>query len=241
MELLTLENLAALFALTSLEIVLGIDNVVFLAILVEKLEPAQRQKARFTGLMLAMVFRILLLLCISWIMLLTEPIFTIGLINQSLSGKNIILLAGGLFLLWKATHEIHSSTEHIPSELQPKRGKSQFWKIVAQIGLIDIVFSIDSVITAVGMSEHVPIMIIAIILAIIVMLAFAKRISDFIETNPTIKMLALSFLLLVGLMLVADGVGQHIPRGYLYFAMAFSLFVEVMNIKARKKTAKLRA
>ncbi len=239
MDIFSANNLAALFALTSLEIVLGIDNIVFLAILVDKLPPEKRAKARVVGLILAMFFRIALLLCISWIMLLTEPWF--NLFGVNFAGKNLILLGGGLFLLFKATHEMHNSVEEDAHELKPNRAKVSFAAVIAQIILIDMVFSIDSVVTAVGMVEEIWVMIAAVVIAIIVMLIFSKKISDFITEHPTIKMLALSFLLLVGVMLVADSVGSHIPRGYLYFAMTFSLFVEMMNMKTRKKLERKRS
>jgi len=234
-EIFTPENLIALLALTGLEIVLGIDNIVFLAILVEKLDERLRPKARMIGLGLAMIFRILLLLCIKWIMLLTEPLFQLW--NTDFSGKSLILLGGGIFLIWKATHELHKDMEG-PEEMEKQVSlRTGFLSVIVQIVLIDIIFSLDSVITAVGIAESLAVMIIAIVVAIIVMMIFAKYICDFIDKHPTLKMLALSFLLLVGVMLVADGFGRHIDRGYIYFAMAFSLFVEVLNLRAKKRKA----
>ncbi|MCB0309613.1 MAG: TerC family protein [Bdellovibrionales bacterium] len=238
-DLLTIDNMTALLALTGLEIVLGIDNIVFLAILVDKLEESQRKSARLIGLGLAMIARILLLLGISWIMLLTTPLFTV--FDNQFSGKDLILLFGGLFLLWKATHEIHHDLEAADEPNIPVKARAGFFSVILQIVLVDIVFSLDSVITAVGMAEELSIMIIAIILAIIVMLAFAKHISDFIAAHPSLKMLALSFLLLVGVMLVADGFGKHLNRNYLYFAMGFSLFVEVLNLRSRARRAKVKS
>lgn len=231
-EIFTIQALSALLTLTGLEIILGIDNIVFLAILVDKLDDRFKDKARLVGLMLVMLLRILLLFLISWLMLLTEPLFS--LMGNSFSGKDLILLAGGLFLLWKATYEIHDSIGNKQDE-QHIVAKSSFLAVVSQIALIDLVFSIDSVVTAVGMAKDLWIMIAAIVLAVIIMLLFARTISAFIEKYPTLKILALAFLLLVGVMLIADGLGKHINRGYLYFAMAFSLFVEMINIKVRQK------
>jgi len=230
-EIFTFDNLAALCTLTALEIILGVDNIVFIAILVDKLEKAERPKARIVGLGLAMVFRILLLLTLSWIMLLTAPLFS--LMGVDFSGKSLILLGGGLFLIWKATHEVHRTIEPAKNSEKVSRRKATFASIVSQILIIDLVFSLDSVITAVGMAQDLWVMITAIIIAILVMMRFARYISDFITEHPTLKMLALSFLLLVGVMLVADGLGTHVSRGYIYFAMAFSLFVEVLNMKVR--------
>jgi predicted tellurium resistance membrane protein TerC len=231
-ELFTSENLIALLTLSSLEIVLGIDNIVFISILVAKL-PAERQaSARRIGLLLAMGMRIALLLAISWVMGLTEPLFTIAAIDHSFTGRDLILLFGGLFLVAKATWEIHDKLEGGEHAHKAPRVAS-FGAILVQIMLLDIVFSLDSVITAVGMAKDVRIMIAAVVIAIVVMLVFAGRISDFIERHPTMKMLALSFLLLIGVVLIADGFGQHVSKGYIYFAMAFSLFVEVLNMRIR--------
>lgn len=231
-ELFTTENLLALLTLSALEIVLGIDNVVFIAILVGKLPREQRDRARQLGLAIAMLTRILLLLGITWIMLLTEPLFSIA--SHAFSGRDLILLFGGMFLIGKATYEIHHKIEDASQPAGAAPSHRSFAAVVAQIIMIDIIFSLDSVITAVGMSQSLPVMIIAIILAVGVMLFFSKSITDFIDKHPTFKVLALSFLLLVGVMLVAEGMGQHFERGYIYFAMGFSLFVEAVNIRVRK-------
>ncbi len=233
MELFTFENLIALLTLTSLEIVLGIDNIVFIAILTGKLEKRQQALARRVGLILAMLMRILLLLTIKWVMQLTHPLFTV--LEVEITGKGLILLGGGLFLIAKSTHEIHNRLEG-PDEEQALRAKRvpSMGSAIAQIMVLDIVFSLDSVITAVGMVQNVLIMIIAIIAAVIIMLVFAGSVTAFIERHPSIKMLALSFLLLIGVMLIAEGFGKHIEKGYIYFAMAFSLAVEMLNIRSRK-------
>lgn len=242
-EFLTIENAAALLTLSVLEIVLGIDNVVFIAILAAKLPEHQRDKARQIGLMLAMGVRVLLLLSISWIMGLQEPLFTI--LGHTFSGRDLVLLIGGAFLIYKATHEIHDKLEGSKETLhQPAAAK--FGSVVTQIILLDIVFSLDSVITAVGMVKQDPahpwhgilIMITAIVIAIGVMLLFSGRIASFIERHPTTKMLALSFLLMIGLVLVAEGFHQHIEKGYVYTAMAFSVFVELLNLRVKGKPAK---
>ncbi|WP_103590870.1 TerC family protein [Campylobacter concisus] len=224
----------SLLTLTGLEIVLGIDNIIFIAILVGKLPPEQRGSGRIVGLGLAMITRILLLLSLFWIMKLTKPLFTIA--EFSISGRDLVLILGGLFLLVKSTLEIHSSVAG-EEEDSKDGGKSHanFLVVVSEIAVLDIVFSLDSVITAVGMAEHIEIMIIAVILAVGVMMVASKAISDFVDNNPTIKVLALAFLVLVGMTLVAEGVGFHIPKGYIYFAMAFSLAVESINIYAKKK------
>jgi predicted tellurium resistance membrane protein TerC len=234
-HLLTIENLIALLTLTSMEIVLGIDNIVFLAILTGRLDPAQRAKARFIGLSLAMIMRILLLFGIKWIMSLTEPWFTV--LDHAVSGRDMILLLGGLFLIAKATHEIHQRIEGAAHGTPHLRVAASFGMTIAQIVVIDLVFSLDSVITAVGMVRAIEVMVAAIVIAIIVMMMFAGSVSDFVERHPTIKMLALAFLLLIGVMLLAEGVGKHIERGYIYFAMAFSLVVEMLNIRAGRKAA----
>ena len=224
----------SLLTLTGLEIVLGIDNIIFIAILVGKLPPEQRGSGRIVGLGLAMITRILLLLSLFWIMKLTKPLFTIA--EFSISGRDLVLILGGLFLLVKSTLEIHSSVAG-EEEDSKDGGKSHanFLVVVSEIAILDIVFSLDSVITAVGMAEHIEIMIIAVILAVGVMMVASKAISDFVDNNPTIKVLALAFLVLVGMTLVTEGVGFHIPKGYIYFAMAFSLAVESINIYAKKK------
>lgn len=230
-ELLTWENAIALVTLTVLEIVLGIDNIVFIAILTGKLEPSKQPLARRLGLAMAMVSRILLLLTISWVMRLTEPLFS--LLGHAVSGRDVILLVGGLFLLTKSTFEIHDRLDP-KHEQESHRAAGSVVAAVAQIMVLDIIFSLDSVITAVGMAQHVPIMVAAIIVAVLIMMAFAEQVSRFIETHPTTKMLALSFLLLIGVMLVAEGLGRHIPKGYIYFAMGFSLLVETFNMRVRR-------
>ena len=224
----------SLLTLTGLEIVLGIDNIIFIAILVGKLPQEQRGSGRIVGLGLAMVTRILLLLSLFWIMKLTKPLFTIA--EFSISGRDLVLILGGLFLLVKSTLEIHSSVSGEGEEHKnSKKSHANFLVIVSEIAVLDIVFSLDSVITAVGMAEHIEIMIIAVILAVGVMMVASKGISNFVDNNPTIKILALAFLVLVGRTLVAEGLGFHIPKGYIYFAMAFSLAVESINIYAKKK------
>jgi predicted tellurium resistance membrane protein TerC len=221
-----------LLTLTVLELVLGIDNIVFISILSGKLPAHQQKKARFIGLSLAMLMRILLLLCITWVMGLTRPLFAIA--GFEFTGRAIILVAGGLFLLVKSTHEIHDDIEG-EDEHRQARAMGSLFAVLVQISLLDIVFSLDSVITAVGMVDEIAIMIIAVILAVIVMMVFAGPVSGFVGRHPTVKMLALSFLLLIGVNLIAEGVGFHIPRGYTYFAMAFSLFVEMLNLKIRSR------
>src|ERR1043166_2367380 len=227
-----------LLTLTVLELVLGIDNIVFISILSAKLPAHQQKKARTIGLSLAMIMRILLLLSITWVTRLTRPLFVIG--EFDVTGRAIILVGGGLFLLVKSTHEIH---DHIEGEEEHGnlRGVASLFAVLVQITLLDIVFSLDSVITAVGMVDQVAIMIIAVILAVIMMMLFAGPVSRFVERHPTIKMLALSFLLLIGVNLIAEGLGFHIPRGYTYFAMAFSLFVEMLNLKIRSRKPASRA
>ncbi len=242
-ELFTAENLLALLTLTSLEIVLGIDNVVFIAILTGKLEPALRNRAQKIGLLLAMFMRIALLFTIAWIMRLTGALFAItwfGL-NHEVSGRDLIMIVGGLFLIAKATFEIHDKIEaHGEHGLTQKRTAS-FSAVIVQILLIDIVFSLDSVITAVGMADEIAVMVVAVVIAVGVMMIFAGPISSFVERHPTVKMLALSFLLLIGVTLTAEGFHAHFEKGYIYFAMAFSLFVEVLNIRAGKSKKKAPA
>jgi predicted tellurium resistance membrane protein TerC len=226
----------ALATLAALEIVLGVDNIIFISILVARLPEARRDRARKLGLALAAVTRIGLLLSITWVMSLTEPWFTV--FGKDFSGRDIILLGGGLFLLWKSVHEIHGSLEGEDAELHTgatTRGASSLAVIIGQIAVIDIVFSLDSVITAVGLVDEVEIMIIAILLAVGVMLFAAGMVSRFVEAHPTIKMLALSFLVLIGVALVAEGWGFHIPKGYVYFSMAFAIAVEMLNMRARKR------
>jgi len=219
-----------LITLTALEVVLGIDNVIFISILAGKLPAHQQGRARRLGLVAAMGTRILLLLSLAWIMKLTNPLFSIW--KYDFSGRDLILLIGGLFLLAKSTHEIHGKLEGEDATTTARA--TSFASVIIQITLLDIVFSLDSVITAVGMISEVSIMITAIVIAVVVMMAFAGVISDFVERHPTVKMLALSFLLMIGLLLVADGLGHHIPKGYAYFAMGFSVFVEMLNLRARK-------
>ena len=236
--LLQPEAWVALLTLTALEIVLGIDNIIFLSILVGRLPPERRQSARVLGLGLAMGSRIALLLSLTWLMSLTGPIVTV--LGHGVSWRDVILIGGGAFRLAKATLEIHNSLEG--EEEGPKAVQAaSFGAVLVQIALIDIVFSLDSVITAVGMSQHLPVMIAAVLISVGVMLAAAKPIGDFINRHPTVKMLALSFLLLVGVALIADGLHFHIPRGYLYFAIAFSLGVEVLNLISANARAKRRA
>jgi predicted tellurium resistance membrane protein TerC len=226
------QSLIALLTLTVLEIVLGIDNIIFISILSGKLPKSQQKKGRLLGLSLAMVTRILLLFSISLIIKLTEPLFNV--FSLEISGRDLILLIGGLFLLAKSTMEIHSKLEG-EEEHHEVKAKISFLGVIIQIALLDIVFSLDSVITAIGMANELAIMIIAVILAVIFMMFFSGSISNFVEKHPTIKILALSFLLLIGFSLVAEGLHQHIPKGYIYFAMAFSVFVEMLNLKMRKK------
>jgi len=228
----TAEGWIALLTLTVLEIVLGIDNIVFISILTGKLRPEQRQKANQLGLSLAMGIRILLLLSITWVMGLKEPLF--HLFERGLSGRDLILVIGGLFLIAKSTHEIHTNLEGGDGHVG-ERAAASFASTILQILLLDIVFSLDSVITAVGMADDVSIMIIAVIIAVGVMLIAARAISAFVQKHPTVKMLALSFLLLIGVSLIADGFGQHIEKGYIYFAMGFSVFVEMINLRVRAK------
>ncbi len=228
------ESWVALLTLTALEIVLGIDNIIFISILVGRLPEAQRNFARRMGLGLAMLTRLGLLFSITWVMGLTEPWFTV--LGNSVSGRDIVLIGGGMFLLFKATHEIHNSLEGAGDNAK-NIAVTSMGMVLIQIAILDIVFSLDSVITAVGLVEHVTLMAIAIILAVLVMLMAAKPIGDFVDAHPTIKILALSFLILVGMTLIVEGFDVHIPKGYIYFAMAFSVGVEFLNLRMRKKTA----
>jgi predicted tellurium resistance membrane protein TerC len=225
-------NWLALGTLLLLEIVLGIDNVVFISILAGKLPVDQRKRARLLGLSLALITRILLLFTITWIMRLTTPLFAV--LGRGISGRDLILIAGGLFLIAKSTHEMHVRLEGADQHRETSGGAS-FASVIAQILILDVVFSLDSVITAVGMVDELAIMVSAVVLAVLFMLAFSGILSDFVDRHPTVKMLALAFLLLIGVVLVADGLGQHISKGYIYFAMAFSLAVEVLNLRARAK------
>lgn len=226
------EGWIALGTLVALEIVLGIDNIIFISILVSRLPRNQQASARRIGLSLAMIARLALLFSISWVMGLTKPWFSV--FGQLISGRDVILIGGGLFLLAKATHEIHNSLEG-KEDRNPKIAAASMGTVLIQITILDIVFSLDSVITAIGLVEHVSIMAIAIILAVVVMLIAAKSLGEFVDTHPTIKILALSFLLLVGVTLMVEGFDVHVPKGYIYFAMAFSVGVEMLNIRMRKK------
>lgn len=234
---LTNEVLIALVTLTAMEIVLGIDNIIFIAILVGRLPVEQQPKIRNLGIGLALVIRILLLFSISWIMTLKEPLFAV--FGQSFSGRDLILLGGGLFLIAKSTFEIHHKVEGDPEHALPEDAKSKkkvsAGTMLAQILVLDIVFSLDSVITAVGMVSQVSVMVVAMVISMVVMLLSAGKISAFVEKHPTVKILALSFLILIGVMLVAESMGQHVSKGYIYFAMAFSLLVESLNIRYRSK------
>lgn len=236
MEILLDPNLwIALLTLTVLEIVLGIDNIVFISILAGKLPKEQQQKARRLGLGLALITRVMLLLSLSWIMSLTAPIFSVW--TQEISGRDIILLVGGLFLIYKATTEIHEKLEGEDHSTEVK-GKINFSSVIVQILLLDIVFSLDSVITAVGMASQIGVMIAAVVIAVIIMLFAAEPISKFVNNHPTVKMLALAFLVLIGVTLLAEGLDQHISKGYIYFAMAFSILVEMLNLRMNKKAKK---
>ncbi len=235
MELLfSAEAWIALATLTALEIVLGIDNIIFITILVGRLPEEQRQRARIFGLGLAMITRILLLLSLTWVMGLTRPLLAVA--GLEVSGRDVILIGGGLFLLVKSTLEIHSSLEGVDDIARKTAdGSGQFISTLVQIALIDIIFSLDSVITAVGLVRQIPVMVLAIVIAVGVMMFCAKAIGEFVDRHPTLKMLALSFLILVGVALVAEGLEFHLPRGYIYFAMAFSVCVEMLNIRVRRR------
>ena len=223
----------ALVTLTFLEIVLGVDNVIFISILSGRLPKAEQPKARRLGLLGAMLTRIALLFSITWMMRLTAPFFAV--FGREISGRDLILIAGGLFLLAKSTHEIHDKLEGEEGGRAVK-GRVSFANVIGQIMVLDVVFSLDSVITAVGMANHLAVMVAAVVLAVAVMIVSAEPISRFVDRHPTVRMLALAFLLLIGLALVADGLGQHIPKGYIYFAMGFSVFVEMINLRVRAKS-----
>ena len=222
----------AFFTLTALELVLGIDNIIFISILVDKLPPAEREKARRIGLFFAMFMRVGLLLTLSWLVGLTAPLFTIT--GTDISGRDLILILGGLFLVWKSTREIHQLTEGEEGHASGKV-KASFTAIILQVIVIDMVFSLDSIITAVGMVDEVAVMIAAVVVSVGLMMLFARGIGNFVSSHPSIKMLALSFLLVVGVMLIAEGFDHKVPKGYIYFAMAFSVAVEMLNIRMRKK------
>ncbi len=230
------ENGVAFVTLTAMEIVLGIDNIVFIAILCGRLPEAEREKARVFGLALAMITRIALLFTVKWVMGLSKKVlFTLPIIEHGFTGRDLVLLAGGLFLIYKATKEIYLKVEGDHDATAAKAGTAKFWPTIWQILIIDIVFSLDSIITAVGMAQSIYVMAAAVIVAVLVMLIVSGKIAAFIERHPSIKMLALSFLMLIGVMLVADSMGQHIPKGYIYSAMAFSLGVEMLNLWRRRK------
>jgi predicted tellurium resistance membrane protein TerC len=229
------EAWVALVTLTSLEIVLGIDNIIFISILAGKLPAEQQASARTTGLAVAMLSRILLLLSLASVMRLTTPWMTI--LGHAISGRDLILIIGGLFLLAKSTHEIHEKVEGGHGDQSVKRAAATFSGVIIQILLLDIVFSLDSVITAIGMANQIAIMVAAVMIAVAFMMIFARAVGDFVHRHPTVKMLALSFLLMIGLSLIAEGLGQHIPKGYIYFAMAFSVFVEMLNLRVQHMAA----
>lgn len=236
-DLINVEALVALLTLTVLEIVLGIDNIIFISIMAGKLPANQQARARSFGLLFALITRVLLLLSLSWVVRLTNPLFTI--LGQEISGRDLILIIGGLFLLAKSTHEIHERLEGVEEKQPVHKPVVSMTGVIVQIGLLDIIFSLDSVITAVGMARQLWVMITAVIIAIGVMLLAAGSISAFVERHPTVKMLALSFLLLIGMTLIAEGMDVHIPKGYIYFAMAFSVFVELLNLRLRGQPVQL--
>ncbi len=241
MEWLTDPNIwISLTTLTVLEIVLGIDNIIFISILAGKLPEAQRARARTIGLAMAMGTRLALLASLVWMMRLTAPLFSIPVANQDISGRDLILIVGGLFLLAKSTMEIHDKLEGEEEHAGGGRAATTFASVIVQIALLDIVFSLDSIITAIGMASQLSIMVAAVIIAVIFMMLFAGAVSAFIDRHPTIKMLALSFLILIGVALIGDGLGMHIPKGYIYFAMAFSVLVEMLNIRIRGKAAPVK-
>lgn len=247
MELLTDPNVWIAFAiLTSLEIVLGIDNVVFITVLVSKLPADIRDKVRQFGLMFAMITRVLLLFSLSWIIGLTDPLFEV--FDKTITGRDLVLFFGGLFLLWKASKEIYLQVE-VPNHVEEasgaanmagKTGKMLFWSSIVQIGILDIVFSLDSVITAVGMADDIEVMVAAVMVAVAVMMLFAKSIGEFVEKHASVKVLALSFLMMVGMLLIAESFGVHVPKAYLYSAMGFSLLVEMLNLRSKSKIEKAR-
>ena len=225
----------AFATLTVLELVLGIDNVIFISILAGKLPPEQQAKARYIGLSMALIMRVILLFSLSWVMSLTTPLFSLPIVNHAVSGRDLILIIGGLFLIAKSTHEIHGSLEGEHGK-ESKKVYASFTSVIIQITILDIVFSLDSVITAIGMVDKVAIMIAAVVVSIIAMMLFAGSIGAFVQKHPTVKMLALAFLLLIGVTLLAEGFHQKIPKGYIYFAMAFSVMVEILNMRLRRKS-----
>lgn len=226
----------ALATLTALEIVLGIDNIIFISIVVGRVEQEKQNQARLIGLALAMVTRLCLLFSLTWVMGLTDSLFTV--LSLEISGRDLIMVGGGLFLIWKSTHEIHLSLEG-EAESHASKGSKSFGAVLVQIALIDIVFSLDSVITAVGMASHIQVMVLAVIISVGVMMVSAKSIGEFVDANPAIKILALSFLIMVGVSLIGEGFDFHIPKGYIYFSMAFSIVIEILNMKMRKKRQRL--
>lgn len=230
---------AALITLTAMEIILGVDNIVFISVLVSKLPPEEARRARSFGLLMALVFRLALLACLSWLIGLTEPV--ISIFGKDLSWRDLILIGGGLFLLFKATHEIHNEFEHDGGAPAQAAAGSAFTGIILQVALIDIVFSIDSIVTAIGMAQHLPVMVAAVVIAMAFMYVASGPIGGFIHRHPTTKILALAFLLLIGVSLVADGIGMHIPRGYIYFAMAFAAGVETINVVTKQRRAREKA
>lgn len=236
--LIDTEIAAALLSLTIMEIVLGIDNIIFISILSSRLPEEQRKKARLIGLALAMITRIMLLCSLSWVMTLKEPLFDIA--HHGFSGRDLVLIGGGAFLVYKATKEIHEKIEDLEDEELQTKGKISFSGVLVQIVILDIVFSLDSVITAVGMVDQLWVMVIAVMISVVIMMIFSGPVSDFIHRNPTVKMLALSFLLLIGVTLAGEGIGHHIPKDYIYAAMAFSIFVESLNLASTRKRKKKR-
>lgn len=230
---------AALFTLTALEIVLGIDNVIFISVLVARLDEASATRARQIGLSLALIFRLLLLFALTWLMGLDQPI--VEVFGRGISWRDIILIAGGLFLIAKATHEIHNEIEGDSGEPKPSAAGSAFSAVIVQVIVIDIVFSLDSIITAIGMAQDLPVMVAAVVIAVAIMYAASGPVSAFIHRHPTTKMLALAFLVLIGMALVGDGFGAHVPKGYIYFAMTFAALVEIFNVLARRGKAPVAA
>jgi predicted tellurium resistance membrane protein TerC len=228
----------SLLTLTALEIVLGIDNIIFISILAGKLPPEQQSKARTIGLSLALITRVLLLMSLSWIMGLTAPLFTLPVLDHPVAGRDLVLLLGGLFLIWKSVREVHEKLEDADGHATAGKVRMSFAAVIVQILILDIVFSLDSVITAVGMADVLGVMVAAVIIAMGVMLLSARAISDFVNRHPTLKMLALSFLILIGVALVAEGMHQKIPKGYIYFSMAFAFGVEMLNLRLRSKERK---